>query len=396
MIRRLAAVAVLLLAGCAASAQTRLAYVDVNALLRQHPLYGTLAQYDRQIAALEGTLHTGFANADDRIDHASNAVRAIASAPVPHVDPHIAVDLNESGGTDTSAIEQHMQQTYEAQYASLQGAAQHDMQAYRSALSGQQQSAYDAFVRSVDGRTARAITLRAQELRERESNLLLDLARSHAGRRLQVRAKLQTLALTGPARAAYQRQLAVLQAQENAVLARARSRDRATLDAYAAQMRSRAENDIAAFSTQLQTRSAANLAARERVMQSQTSGAGTLPMPAAPHAGSTGGSMQSAYNAIAGEPAPAPDFRGAANDITARWNDLRTANDAAVGQTRSQIDRLRHDREAVLKRMTAQIMNQAQTLAKSRGYTSVVAGRPAPGSPDLTPLVAAELRSLSP
>lgn len=408
MMRTTVGLLVLLLAGCAASAQTPPAYVDANALLRNHPLYGTLAQYDRQIAALDRTLHTGFANTDAQIDNASRAVekdaRGVAAAYRAGVDASgKALTSREPSFVQSSAasadteIEQHIAQTYEQQHAQLQGTAQRDMETYRDAVAAQEQQAYSAFIDAMNERQQQAIALRTQELREREGNLMLELARKHAPQRVSLRAKLQTLVLQPDARRSVQAQLQTLQAQEDAALAAMRRQDSATLAAYTAHVHSQAQSDLAQMRYKLETRAAGNLAAREAVLRSQSSSAQSLNVPAAPASGAGPVDMHAAYTQLRDASLPSDSvFAGARNDITSQWATLRSANDDATGHTRSQIDWLRHDREAVRKRMISQIMYEAQRIAKQRGYANVVDGKAPSGSTDLTSAVRSDLATLSP
>jgi hypothetical protein len=397
------ALLVLLLAGCAASAQPRSASVDVNALLRRHPLYSALGQYDRQIAVLQGTLRTQFTNTDAAIDNASASVRrdlsrtaqfassSSATAPVPNMP---ALSKQENAGN----IDRSMQQTYESQHAALQGTAQRDMESYRAALLNQQQHAYQTFLQSVTDRTQRAYNARAQELREQESALLLDLARRDAPQRLMLRAKLQTLALNATRRAELESQLRAIQHREDAAVASLRRTDAKILTAYEQQLRRKADGDIAQMQTSLQNRTAANLAARERVLAAQTSNASGLHLPAPPANKANSAEMQSAYNSLANAPAANTSAYGAANrDLTQHFAALRSANDADTQSIRSQIASLEHDKAALRAKMIAQIMWEAGQVAKSRGYGSVYPATSAPaGSADVTSAVASALRSLAP
>ena len=399
---------VLLLAGCAASAQTRPAYVDAESLLANHPLYGTLAQYDRQIAALDGTLHTQFANTDAQIDNASRAVqndaRGVAAAYRNGVDASgKTVMANEPSFVQTSAtsadtaIEQHIEQTYRQQNSQMLGAAQRDMATYRDAVAAQEQQAYNSFADAMNERVQQAIALRTQELREHEGNAMLELARKHAPQRLSLRAKLQTLVLRPEARKSVLAQLQTLQAQEDAALSAMRRQDASTLNAYSAHVRSQAESDLAQMRSKLETRAAGNLAARDAVLRSQRSGAKTLTIPSAPASGAGPADMESAYTQLRNASLPSDSaFAGAGNDITSHWKDLRNVNDDAVGHTRSQIAWLKHDREAVRKRMISQIMYEAQRLAKTRGYDNVIDGKAPAGSLDLTSAVRSDMATLSP
>lgn len=407
MMRTIAAILVLLLAGCAASAQTRPASVNVQALLPQHPLYGTLAQYDRQIAALRGTLHTRFSNADAQIDHSISSIRhdltqtaTATSSDSQHVHfPTVMLSPSKHDHTPTSPdIASHIRQTYQTQHAQLQSTAQHDMAQYRATLVAQQQHAYQTFVQSVDRRTQQAYDARAQELREKESTLLLDLARKDAPQRLQLRAKLQTLTMVASSRAGMKQRLHVIQAREDATVAALRRNDSGILEAYAAQLRSKAAADIAKMSAELQSRTSANIAARERVLTAQTSGGDSLAVPSAPAQAARPGDMQAQYNALMNAPpADTAAFSSARDDLTRRFTDLRKSHDDDTQHTQSQIAWLEHDRDAVRKRMIAQIMSEAARLAKARGYSAVYPASQAPsGSADLTPAVLADLKSLSP
>ncbi len=166
--KRLFVLGILFLAGCAAGAQTRSASINVDALLRVHPLYGTLGQYDRQIAVLESTLHTQFSDSGTQIEHAGAAIRRDLSnaAHVTVADrnilarnrtaPNVPSGASNVQAPQAGAVEAGILQNYDRQHAELQSVAQGDMDRYRSTLLAQQQNAYEAFVRSVNDRTQRA------------------------------------------------------------------------------------------------------------------------------------------------------------------------------------------------------------------------------------------------
>ena len=410
MRRPLAAFLILLLTGCAASAQTRSASVNMAALLPKHPLYGTLAQYDRQIAALQATLHTRFANSGAQIDnanaairhdldHASNATRNLSKRARP-VDVTLRQTQGQSAANAPSAgaIESGIQQAYNQQHSQLRGTAQRDMAEYRATLFAQEQIAYDTFVRSVNDRTQRAYRARAQELHEREAGLLLDLARNDAPQRLLLRAKLQALALDGATRRRFQARLAALQTRENAALNAMHAVDAHTLGAYAAQLRGRAQSDIAKMNADLQARANANLAARQRVLTAQTSTASSLRLPANRARAGSSIDMQAQYDTLVNsQRADTTAFSNARDDLGNSFHALRDADANNTASIRSQIAWLQHDREAVRKRMIAQIMLEAKREAQAHGLSQVNAtNHSQAGSIDLTSAVAADLRQISP
>jgi hypothetical protein len=410
MMKQLWALLVLLLAGCAASAQTHSASVNINALLSKHPLYGTLAQYDRQIAVLESTLHTRFANSNAQIANASSNIghdlneAAGATQSITNRQQAAAEDWNMlAPDTQTSShaadIEADIQQAYAQQRSDLGNAAQRDMAAYRAALAVQQQTAYNRFVQSVNDRTQRAYNARAQELREKESALLLELARKNAPQRLILRTKLQTLALTSSTRHHFEALLGAMQHREYRMLQLMRAKDAATLREYAAQLRARSDRDIASMRTQLQARTNANLSERQRVLAEQTSGSRSLHLPSMKAPASSTGAMRAQYESIMhAPPADSGVFTRAGEDLKSRFGALGQADWVNVASIRSQIAWLQHDRAAVRKRIIAQILFEAQRVAKARDlwlvYTS--ARTPPPSSVDLTAAVAADLRELSP
>lgn len=402
---------VLLLAGCTASAQTRSATVDVNALLSKDPLYATLAQYDRQIAVLQSTLHTRFANSGAQIDNASAAMRhdldavavkyrRVSESFSKRGSAANILGAGSSGAPGPGAIEANIRNAYASQHADLAGTAQRDMAQYRATLLAQQQAAYTTFVQSVNDRTQEAYNQRAQELREKESALLLNFARRDAPQRLIVRAKLQTLALSGAARQRLQARLAVLQKHENAAVAAMHRSNVAILSSYAAQLRARGASDIAKMTADLQARTNANLAARQRVLAAQTSTSGSLHLPSSKSRTGSAAQMQSQYDAlINAPPADTTPMTSARDDLANRLRTLHDVDAANTQSVRSQIASLQHDREAVRKRMVAQIMIEAQRIAKSRGISQVNAStstHPYPDTIDLTSAVASDLATLSP
>ena len=411
MMKQLYAPLLLLLAGCAASAQTHSASVNINALLPKHPLYGTLAQYDRQIAVLESTLHTRFANSGAQIANAASNIghdlnqAAGATRSMTNANQVVGPDWNmlapdTQASSNAADIEAGVQQAYARQHSDLRNAAQRDMAAYRAALALQQQTAYNRFVQSVNNRTQRAYNARAQELREQESALLLELARKNAPKRLILRTKLQTLALASSTRHHFAALLAALQRREYRILDAVRAKDAGALREYAAQLRARGDRDIASMRAQLQARTNANLIARQEVLAEQSSGSESLHLPPmnAPPA-SSGDAMRAQYESLLH--APAADtgvFSSAQEDLKSRFSGLGQADSRNLASVRSQIAWLQHDRAAVRKRIIAQILFEAQRVAKARDlwlvYTS--ARTPPPSSVDLTAAVAADLRELSP
>ena len=384
MMKRL--LCVLFLAGCAANAQTVQQPIDMHAL-RSNPLYPTLAQYDRQIAALRATLHSSdFARTGPDMDAAAASLQRevdVAASQIQSVVARSAGSFAQRQDNAVSAIlaaanasapsnesvRRSLEQAYRAQYARLRSGAAASMAAYRDALNAQQNDAYRAYVRSVQNRVQQAYYGRAAEMRERESALALDLARRNAGERLMLRARLQTLYLRPEVRHEMQARLAALQSKEDRAVGSQRGIDQGILNAYRAQLLAQANADIAKMAMQLQQRTAANLAARRDVYVAQTAGAQGLQFPAARKNPPPGPDLRSQIAALrvsrrdefrANADAALAAYQTARSDISARFVALREQDSASVKLVYDQIAQLERDRKALYAQLVAAVTAHPQ------------------------------------
>ena len=396
----------LILGGCAAQAAGRSASVDVNALVRTHPLYGTLSQYSRQIAQLRETLHVPeFARKTQAFENAMRAARstlqqtasrtqAVAAMPSPDVRS-LRAGANVSAPSE-SRVRSDMEQTYNTQASQLRTAAQSDMQRYRAQLLAQQNAAFENYVRSVNARVRQAYASREQQFYETESTLGLNLAKADAGKRLAIRVKLQTLRLSADARRRLQAQMDAIGAREDAAVAKQHRRDQAVLAAFLPPLQARANADIARMRAQLQTRTAANLAARDRVLAAQTARRKALDLGAtAQPAGSNTDMNAELDSLLAARPADPQAFLRASDDLTRQFAGVRSADDAATRSTRAQIAVLETQRAQLYADIVSQIMSEARTVARDRGLGAVYArGAAPPDSVDITRTVRSEFTAL--
>ena len=397
-----------ILAGCAAQAAGPGASVDVNALVRSHPLYGTLAQYDRQIAVLRSTLHVPkFARKSEAFAHAADGARStlaqtasrtqrIAALPTPDVR-----SLQATGNVNApseSRVRSDMQQAYGAQASQLHAAAQQAMDRYRAQIVAQQHTALANYERDMQARVQQAYTSREQQLYEKESTLALDLAKADAGQRLAIRAKLQTLQLTPERRRALQAQMDAIQAREDAQVAKQHRRDQAILAAFLPPLQARANADVARMRSTLQQRTAANLAARERVLAAQNAQQMRLNLGAsAQRTPGTTTDMNGRLNSLlAANPADPQAFTRAGDDLARQFADVRNADDDATHSTWAELAALNTARAQLYGDIVSQIMNEAKAVARSRGLANVYAAKNAPpGSVDITRDVRSDIAALA-
>lgn len=373
---------VALLAGCSAQAavvgHAPSDGLDVQALVKAHPLYPTLAQYDRQIAALRDSLHVpefahksqAFGNAQRNIqrtlDDAASRTKAIAALPSPDVRA-LEAGANVNAPSE-SRVRSDMQQTYSTQASQVRSTAQSDMNRYRAALLSQQNTALANYERALRMRVQQAYNSRRQELYEKESTLALDLAKADTSKRVGIETKLRTLALDGGLRRSLQAQLGAIQAHENAIVAQQRRRDEAILAAFFPPLQARADADIARMRTDLQNRTSANLAERQRVLAAQMSGSMHLNLgptaAAAPHASD----MQTQIDSLtSAQPADPAAFTAARDNLTRHFDAVRNDDDNATRSTWRQIGILRTERDQLYADIVAQITREAQRLARERG-----------------------------
>lgn len=381
-------------AGCAAQAAAPGPDVDLNALVRAHPLYAALQQYDRQIAALRATLHApeflhkqaAFAHAQQAVNSQleTTAARARALAAMPPPDTSALLSQQNVSAPSERTVRGDVQRTYDAQAAALRSLAQHDMVRYRTSLLAQQNAAFASYVRAVQARVQQAYTSRQQQLYEKESTLALDLAKADAGTRLTLRAKLQTLNLSAERLRRLQAQLAAVQRREDAIVARQRARDRATLAAFLPPLQARARADIARMRADVQSRTAATLAQRRRVLDAQTAQQMRLSFgaPAAAAPGQT--DMRGRLNMLLhAQPAEPNVFTNARGDLAAEFTGVRNVDDAATRSTWKEIAQLEDARARLYNTIVAQI--RADALRAQRAH---------PGA-NLTQAVRADLAALS-
>jgi hypothetical protein len=259
------------------------------------------------------------------------------------------------------------------------------METYRSALLAQQRAAYSAFVQSVQNRTQQAYAARAQELREQESGLLLDLARRHSAQRMQLRAKLQTLYLRPEERVKYRAQLRALQHDEDTRLSALRARDAQTLAQYRASLLARADTDVAKTSAELAARTAANLAERRDVLAAQQAmTASRLPVNASsPRASATppvdlGARVAALRRNGRGDFQAAADatltaYHSAEGGLAERLGTLREEDRASANATLRQISQLQRDREALYREILSQIAEAERRERARCGCADVTA-----------------------
>ncbi len=347
------------LAGATGPSAGTIGFVDLARAVADHPLHAMLAQYDREIAALQGTLREpGLSDLPAQADNAAAAITRTGGAAQAHA-------------RNVAAASAANDRRESASLGDVFGAPQRaEMGAYAAELARETNGSIAAYERSISERTSRALAARAQQLREKELTLAFDLARANAGKRLVLRLKLTHLHLDRDDRARYTAELLALNRAESHAVAAMRRSDAAILAGYAQQLRRDGARQNAAMAEQLRAKAAANLAMRRRALE-------VNPAQAA--------AFRSSYRASADASDIAAGMSAASADIARRFSTVAQSDRQSQRGVAEQIRTLKANRDALYRAIVAQIVREAKTLAASRHLASVrvAATRPS-GSVDLT------------
>jgi polyhydroxyalkanoate synthesis regulator protein len=420
-----AAAACIALASCAhattapaplASGNGRIGYVRMDDLVKVHPLYGQLAQYDDSIEALDlrALAPQAIAAAPDlkREAAALNAQLAAAAKRTNDLlqakgrdyqareNAAIAAALKQAGvpdGPSVNAVRSQLDATAQGQTAGVNAQAQRDLTAYRKQLEAQDLAQIRAAQSALDARADRTFRAKADELTAQEAAYSLKLAGDDAAQRLSLRTRLTSLALDDAQRDAANAQLAALDQKEADALAAMRNTDQQTLAALKAQLGAQIGNEMQAQVAPIRERSLQRYRERERELHEQFATAAGPLVGGAPIAASDPNlspelrrrilKLHSDYSAAFQTDAKATiaDFTKTRADLAQRYAVLTGADSAAAQGARDEVVALQKKRADLYAEMVDQIGREVKTLAQQRGISVVVSDVAAPaGGVDLT------------
>jgi hypothetical protein len=395
----------------------RVGYVRMDDLVKKHPLYGQLAQYNANIEALNlsAIVPTVLAASPDlkreearleaQLDAAAKRTDALLAAKGKSYQDRenaaIAAALRGAGapsGPSVAGIQSQMEGTAKTQAAGAGAQAQRDLDAYRKQLEAQDTAQITAAQHTLAARADRTYRAKADELNATEASLSLLLANADAAERLSLRTRLSSLALDDAARDEANKELAALDRKEADQLAAARNRDAQTLAALQTQLRAGIESDMRKQVAQIQQRSVQRY--RERAGQLRTQFA---PQNGPLIATSPGGAPQvnpnlppalrariaqlhADYTQAFRNDAKATiaDFQKTRSDLTKRYAQLTGTDAAAAQSAQLEIRSLQKKRDDLYGQMVAQINREVKTIAQERGISTVVSTVAPAGGVDLT------------
>ncbi len=424
----LAAAALIALASCAHATTTAPAptptpnglvgYVRMDDLVKKHPLYGQLAQYDTNIAALNlDALVPHALAAGPELKREEAALNAQLNAAAKRTNDllnakgreyqnrenaAIAAALAQAhapNGPSVGSVQGQMEATARGQVADVNAQAQSDLDAYRKQLEQQDMAQIAAAQRTLAARADRTYRAKAEELNAKEASLSLKLASDDSAQRLSLRTKLTSLALDDADRDEANKQLAALDQKEADALAAQRNSDAQTLAALQTQLRAQIASEMQAQVGPVRARSIARFRERETELHNEfgpqngplIAGSPNAGPPAAAHlppdlrnriqklhADYTAAFQHDAKTTIA-------DFNKTRADLSRRYALLHGTDVAGSASAQAEIVSLEKKRADLYAEMVAQIGREVKTIALQRGISVVVSDVAAPaGGIDLT------------
>lgn len=432
--RALASTALILaLASCAKPAETsapasvsnadgKVGYVDLDALVKRHPLYAQLSAYEKSMEALSlrsvgadmGSNGADIARQEAELQTELKAAAERTNRLLKEKQDEYqrreqaAIEAALAGanvnGPSAAQIATGLNSTAAGQQSSAVARAQQDLGRYRNAVVAQDKSASAALVKTYDDRATRLYRDKANQLQAAESQYSLQLAQADAAQRLSLRTKLGNLALDDASRKDAQAQLDALDKKEADALTAMRNRDQQTLAQYQdqlkTQMRAELEKQIAALHAQTQaklgaTGAAADLAGPSRIPVNAGKGPGPQAVPSQLQAKleALHRQYQAQFNADAKQ--TIADFNKTRDDLEHRFEQLRGADASAQSSAQAEMNSLQKQHDDLYQQIVAQIQREVQIVAKNRGVAVVVTNPIAPGGGvDLTPDAEKQVESL--
>ena len=422
-----AALAALAIAGCAHQPSADdptvrgIGYVRVNDVLKQHPLYPQLSQIQDAIDGLglkslgpaavprtSAQIATQTKELNRELQQAQSRANAILRQKQQDYQQReqaaIRAALGAAGaGTNGSQPVQQMQNASSAQAQQVASQANADFEAYQRSVIAQDNAAVAQIGKQLSDRADRAYRQKATELQEKESQLSLELSQQDASKRLDLRMKLNSLALPDAQRKQYRDQLAAIDQREAAAVAAQRAQDQKTLQAYQKQLADQTRSQINVQAAKVHEETRAKLAARHNEVSQQVASQlqglqpqaipSNLPAQTRDKLAQIDKQYKSAFQADAQK--TIQEYQTTKANLDAQYQALQSADGTAGAAANTQLAQLQHQRDDLYNKMVAQIKADAGKVAAKRGLRVVFMNiEGAAGGIDLTNDVEKDIESL--
>lgn len=421
------AFAALAVAGCAHQPSADdpkvrgIGYVRVTDVLKKHPLYPQLSQIQdaidglglkslgpnavprtqAQIAQQTKELNRELQQAQDR---ANGILRQKQQDYAQREQAAIRAALGAAGaGTNGSQPVQQMQNVSSAQAQQVAAQANADFNAYQQGVIAQDNAAVQQISKQLSDRADREYRQRATQLQEKESQLSLELSQQDASKRLDLRMKLNSLALPDAQRKQYRDQLAGLDKNEAAIVAAQREKDQKALADYQKQLQEQTRAQITAQAQKIHDATRSKLASRHNEVSQQVASQmqglqpqaipSNLPAATRDKLAQIDRQYKDAFKADAQK--TIQQYQSTKADLDAQYQALQSADGTASVSANKELAQLQKQRDDLYNKMVDQIKRDAGTVAAKRGLQVVFMNiEGAGGGIDLTDDVEKDIESL--
>ncbi len=394
-------------------------YVRVEDAVHRHPLYAQLKQYDEEIALLQGAGVPAppidaaeLARREAELQRSLSAAAANAKAELGRLQQRYEQQEREAvvaalksagaapGGSGGAGVVSGVASDFQRQAKEVDQRAQQSFDAYRNQVIAQDRAQLAAAAKRLSDEADRKYRDKEHGLSSAEAQLAQELAQKSAPQRLELRMKLQNLALNDAARKALEDQLQALDQADADQVAELRNRDQKTLQAYQSQLQDDVQSKMQAYSAQVHHDTNAKLEQRAGLerdaiqknvralapqVSQQLDGFDLSKMPPSLRARveSIHQDFLNRYQADAqGE---LDRFDKTRQQLSTRYAELHGATAAADAQTAKEIARLQHDRDQLYAKIVDQVESTARSIGRKRGLKVVLSGAIAAGiGADLT------------
>jgi hypothetical protein len=413
--------------GAPAPSQRAVGFVNMDDLVKRHPLYGELSRLDDDMAALQlksvggqvalspADLERERRELQKELEAATDRARAALKQKQDEYSRQEseamrqAIAASGAPGSAGAPIGSGVQQQMQAQALSVSNAAQKNLEAYRRDLMQQDQNALNALQRSLNERAGRTYRAQADAMQRKEADYALSLANDDSTQRLSLRAKLTNLVLEDSSREDARKQLETIDRKEADDLAALKNRDAATLVSLQTQLRDGTRRELDAQADGMRKRTLAKINARELDTRKELAaqlgvvqppaGGGGVAMPAGlpPDMRSKLEALHKKYQDDFSRDAKLTlgDFEKTKTSLSERFARLQGIDVAGQAGSNKQLDLLQKQRSDLYDQMVAQIDREVKLIAAKRGIDVVLSDVIAPaGGVDLTPDAEKDIESL--
>jgi hypothetical protein len=392
------------------------AYVRVDDVIKQHPLYPQLKQISDAIDAInfEATLpHAPLTPAqiqaqtealNKQLQDAQSRANAIIQQKQQtygQQEHDAEVAAVKAAGIDPAAagIGQVMNATSQQQAQVAAQAAQQGYMQYQQGVLAQDNAAFGAIVKQLQKAANDKLRARSEEYQQNESDLSLRLAQQDSNDRMALQTKLNTLALSTDDRKSVNAQIAAIDKREGDQVAALRAKDAVAMQAYEKQVSAETQTQIAAQQRQMQSQTSAKLASRRDQVGAQLKGLGAAPVATTSLPPDLKQKLAQIHQQYASKfqadaQQAVEEYQATKSDLDAQFAALHGQGTTATGAAAKRLRDLQKQQSDLTAQIQAQIQRDANRIAAKMGFTLVLDNvQAAPGGYDLTNDIIHDLES---